>query len=97
MIKPNLLYIFPDQFRQMSMSLWNELLFKEHCSGKADPVYTPNLDNFSQQAYLLPNAVSNCPVCSPHRGSLFTGQYPNKSGVPLNCNSDRVISDLPAK
>jgi len=47
MNKPNLLYIFPDQFRQMSMSLWNELLFKEHCSGKADPVYTPNLDNFA--------------------------------------------------
>ncbi|MBD0786476.1 sulfatase [Vibrio sp. Y2-5] len=96
MNKPNLLYIFPDQFRQMSMSLWNELLFKEHCSGKPDPVYTPNLDEFAQQAYLLPNAVSNCPVCSPHRGSLFTGQYPNRSGVPLNCNSDRVISDLPA-
>nr|QIH44555.1 sulfatase [Vibrio ziniensis] len=95
MNKPNLLYIFPDQFRQMSMSLWNELLFNKHCSGVPDPVYTPNLDSFSQQAYLLPNAVSNCPVCSPHRGSLFTGQYPNKSGVPLNCNSDRIISNLP--
>ncbi|MFV0449330.1 MAG: sulfatase [Vibrio sp.] len=95
MNRPNLLYIFPDQFRQMSMSLWNELLFKEHCSGKPDPVYTPNIDQFAQQAYVLPNAVSNCPMCSPHRGSLFTGQYPNKSGVPLNCQSQRIISELP--
>ncbi len=94
MKKPNLVYVFPDQFRQMSLGLWNNPLFKNYCSGQPDPVYTPNLDQFAQQAYILPNAVSNCPVCSPHRGSLFTGQYPNKSGVPLNCNSERVISNL---
>lgn len=94
MKRPNLLYIFPDQFRQMSLGFWNNLLFKHHCSGEPDPVHTPNLDQFAQQATIWPNAVSNCPVCSPHRGSLFTGQYPNKSGVPLNCHSNRVISNL---
>jgi len=94
MKKPNLLYVFPDQFRQMSLGLWNNPLFNNYCSGQPDPVYTPNLDQLAQQAYILPNAVSNCPVCSPHRGSLFTGQYPNNSGVPLNCNSERVISNL---
>ncbi len=94
MKKNNLLYVFPDQFRQMSLGLWNHSLFKNYCSGNPDPVHTPNLDQFAQQAFILPNAVSNCPVCSPHRGSLFTGQYPNKSGVPLNCNSERIISNL---
>ena len=38
--------------------------------------------------------MSNCPLSSPHRGSLLTGMYPNKSGIPLNCNSTRPISSL---
>ncbi|MEI8598066.1 sulfatase-like hydrolase/transferase [Vibrio sp. M60_M31a] len=25
----------------------------------------------------------------------MTGQFPSRSGVPLNCNSDRVDSELP--
>ena len=32
---------------------------------------------------VLTSAMSNCPLSSPHRGSLLTGMYPNKSGVPL--------------
>lgn len=45
---------------------------------------------------VLTSAMSNCPLSSPHRGSLLTGMYPNKSGVPLNCNSNRPISSLRA-
>lgn len=43
---------------------------------------------------MLTSAMSNCPLSSPHRGSLLTGMYPNKSGIPLNCNSSRPISSL---
>ena len=95
MKKPNLLYVFPDQFRLMSLSLWQKKGYQDLLPGQGDPVSTPNLDLFAEQATLLPNAVSNCPVCSPHRGSLLTGQFPSKSGVPLNCNSDRIESQLP--
>ncbi|MGD8171358.1 sulfatase family protein [Vibrio sp. TRT 21S02] len=93
--KPNLLYVFPDQFRLMSLGIWQQAQYQTLLAGKGDPVITPNLDAFAQHATLLPNAVSNCPVCSPHRGSLMTGQFPAKSGVPLNCNSQRVQSELP--
>ncbi|EGR7951413.1 sulfatase [Vibrio vulnificus] len=97
MKKPNLLYVFPDQFRLMSLGIWQDPHYQSLLPGKGDPVLTPNLDHFAEQATLLSNAVSNCPVCSPHRGSLFTGQFPSKSGVPLNCHSDRVSSQLPEK
>ncbi len=43
---------------------------------------------------VLTSAQSNCPLSSPHRGMLLTGMYPNRSGVPLNCNSTRPISSL---
>ncbi|MBR9786878.1 MAG: sulfatase [Vibrionaceae bacterium] len=95
MKKPNLLYVFPDQFRLMSLGIWQDPNYRDFIPGAGDPVYTPNLDTFIQQSTLLNNAVSNCPVCSPHRGSLMTGQFPSRSGVPLNCNSDRVDSELP--
>ncbi|UAB73863.1 sulfatase [Vibrio sp. SCSIO 43132] len=95
MQRPNLLYVFPDQFRQMAMGFWNDPDFQDCLPGEPDPVHTPNLDKFSKEALVLTNAVSNYPLCSPHRGSLFTGMYPNRSGVPLNCNSDRLNSDLP--
>ncbi len=95
MKKPNLLYVFPDQFRLMSLGIWQDPDYRDFIPGVGDPVYTPNLDAFIKQSTLLNNAVSNCPVCSPHRGSLMTGQFPSRSGVPLNCNSDRVNSELP--
>jgi arylsulfatase A-like enzyme len=95
MKKYNLLYIFPDQFRLMSLGLWQQTEFASLIPGKGDPVFTPNLDELASKATVLTNAVSNCPVCSPHRGSLMTGNFPSRSGVPLNCNSQRIRSELP--
>ncbi|MEG2573940.1 MAG: sulfatase [Bacteroides sp.] len=91
---PNIIYVFPDQFRNQAMGFWNESGFKENVNFKADPVYTPNLNKFAKESLVLSSAVSNCPLSSPHRGMLLTGMYPNKSGVPLNCNSTRPISSL---
>lgn len=92
--RPNVIYVFPDQFRNMAMGFWNEEGFKEYVNFKADPVYTPNLNRFAKESLVLTSAMSNCPLSSPHRGSLLTGMYPNKSGIPLNCNSTRPISSL---
>ncbi|MCT4589150.1 MAG: sulfatase [Carboxylicivirga sp.] len=91
---PNLVYVFPDQMRKQAMSFWDTPEFKGAIRTKADPVKTPQLDKFAKEAAVLTNAVSNCPLCSPHRGSLFSGLYPGKTGVALNCNSDRPISSL---
>lgn len=91
---PNVIYVFPDQFRNQALAFWGQDGFKEHVNWVNDPVHTPNLDRFARESVVLSSAMSNCPLSSPHRGMLLTGMYPNRSGVPLNCNSERPISSL---
>jgi len=81
--KPNLLFIFPDQYRVQSMGFMNE-----------DPVITPNIDKLASQGVVFTNAVSNRPLCSPYRAMLMTGKYPFSNGVQTNCNtSSRKFSN----
>ena len=92
--QPNVIYVFPDQFRNQAMEFWGQEGFREHVNFRNDPVKTPRLNEFARESMVLSSAQSNCPLSSPHRGSLLTGMYPNQSGVPLNCNSIRPISTL---
>ena len=92
--QPNVIYVFPDQFRNQAMEFWEQKGFREKVNFRNDPVHTPSLNDFARESLVLTSAMSNCPLSSPHRGSLLTGMYPNKSGVPLNCNSNRPISSL---
>jgi arylsulfatase A-like enzyme len=70
---PNLVFVFADQWRAQATGY----------GGNRD-VLTPNLDRLAQEAVNFSNAVSCCPVCSPHRAGLLTGQYPLTHGVFLN-------------
>ncbi len=73
MKKPNILFIFADQWRASAFG------------HKGDPnVKTPHLDKFATQNTSFDNAVSGCPVCCPYRASLMTGVYPNKHGMMTN-------------
>lgn len=76
MEKPNILYIFCDQFRRQAIGYMKE-----------DPVVTPNLDRFAGEAVVFKEAVSTYPVCSPYRGILFTGMYPHENHIFTNCTS----------
>lgn len=91
---PNIIYVFPDQFRNMAMGFWREKAFRSYLPTTGDPVHTPNIDHFAKESVVLSHTMSNFPLSSPHRGSLLTGMYPNKSGIPLNCNSSRPLSSL---
>ena len=93
--KPNVIYVFPDQMRNSAMGFWNESPFRSAVRFQADPVHTPYLNQFARESVVLTSAYSNCPLSSPHRGMLFTGMFTENSGVPLNCNSDRLCSTLP--
>ncbi|MHA1791084.1 MAG: sulfatase-like hydrolase/transferase, partial [Promethearchaeota archaeon] len=42
---------------------------------------TPNLDEIAKKGVLLSNHFSTCPLCTPARGSLMTGQYPHVNGL----------------
>lgn len=71
--KPNLLFVFADQWRAQATGY------------NGDPnVKSPHLDELAAQSINLSNAVSGCPVCSPYRASLITGQYPLTHGVFYN-------------
>ena len=74
---PNLLFVFPDQMRGSAMGFLHE-----------EPVMTPNLDRFAEASRVLPQTVSNYPVCSPFRAMFVTGKYPHASQVTSNCNSN---------
>lgn len=92
--RPNVVYVFPDQYRNYAMEFWSQPDFKGVINSESDPVHTPNINKFARESVVLSSAQSNCPLSSPHRGSLLTGMYPNRSGIPLNCNSSRPISSL---
>lgn len=92
--RPNIIYVFPDQFRNHAMQIWNEDGFREHVNFKADPVHTPVLSRFAKESVVLTSAHSNCPLSSPHRGMMLTGMFPDGSGVSLNCNNTRPVSNL---
>ncbi len=42
---------------------------------------TPHIDKLAEQGLRFTNAYAACPVCSPTRASLMTGQWPQRSGV----------------
>lgn len=72
----NLLVIMLDEWRQAAAGF----------SG-SDPVDTPNMDALASKGTVFTHAVSNYPVCSPHRAMLMSGMYPHANGVTANCNS----------
>ena len=74
--KPNLIYVFPDQWRGQALGFLKE-----------EPVITPNIDKFAAESLVLTDAISNYPVCVPYRGMLMSGQYPHTNGVIRNNTS----------
>jgi len=71
--KPNVVFIFADQWRAQATGYAGDM-----------NAITPNLDKFAEESVNFTNAVSGCPVCSPYRASLLTGRYPLTHGVFLN-------------
>ncbi len=67
------MFVFADQWRAEATGY----------AGNAE-VRTPHLDRLARESINGANAVSCCPVCSPYRASLLTGQYPLTHGVFLN-------------
>jgi len=71
--RPNVVFVLADQWRACATGY------------AGDPnVKTPNLDRLEAQSVNFTHAVSACPVCSPCRASLLTGQRPSSHGIFLN-------------
>ena len=68
--KPNFLIIYADDLGIGDVG----------CYGASD-VKTPNIDRLASLGVRFTDWYSNCPVCSPSRASLLTGQYPQRTGI----------------
>lgn len=73
MKQPNVVFVFGDQWRAQATGY-----------AGAPNVKTPNLDSLASEGINFTHAVAGCPVCSPYRASLITGQFPLTHGVFVN-------------
>ena len=66
----NLVFLFADQMHGFAMG----------CMGDKQ-IRTPHLDRLAKEGVLFRNAYSSAPVCTPFRGTLFTGRYGSQTGI----------------
>lgn len=59
---------------------WHDLGRHLGAYGHTD-VRSPRLDQLAAEGILLTRAHATAPLCSPSRGSLFTGRYPQSNGL----------------
>ena len=71
--KPNIVFVFADQWRAQSTGY----------AGNPD-IKTPNLDKLVSEGVCFTNAISICPVSAPFRSMLLTGKYVLKNGMFMN-------------
>ena len=71
--RPNILYIFTDQQFAGAMS----------CAGNQE-LHTPAMDSLAETGVLFENAYCSQPLCTPSRGSMFTGRMPHETGIDFN-------------
>ncbi len=72
-MKPNLVVVLTDQWRAQAFGY------------AGDPnVRTPCIDALAARSINFVNAISVCPVCTPHRAALLTGRYPTTTGMFMN-------------
>jgi len=73
--KPNIIFVLADQWRAQATGYNGD----PNLTGK-----TPNLDRIAELGINFTNAFSVCPVCTPYRAALLTGQYPTTTGMFFN-------------
>jgi uncharacterized sulfatase len=68
--KPNIVFILADDLG------WADLPVYGNCFNEA-----PRLSKMAEEGIRFTNAYAACPVCSPTRASIQSGQYPARVGV----------------
>ena len=67
---PNIVLILADDLGYTDLGVYGSSFYE-----------TPNLDRLASQGVRFISAYAACPVCSPTRASLLTGQYPATVGL----------------
>lgn len=72
-MKTNILWLNSDHYA-----------YAHHFALNRSQIRTPAFDRLCAQGTLFQNAYTVCPLCTPARASLATGQYPHRHGILNN-------------
>jgi arylsulfatase A-like enzyme len=67
---PNIVFFLVDDLGQRDLGCYGSTFYE-----------TPNVDRLAREGARFTDAYAACPVCSPTRASLMTGQWPQRTGV----------------
>ncbi|MCX6326954.1 MAG: sulfatase [Bacteroidia bacterium] len=83
---PNLLIIQTDEHNFRTLGCYRAQLSHEQAFmwGDGNYVETPNIDYLAKSGVIFTKFYAATPVCSPSRGSLVSGMYPQYTGAPVN-------------
>ena len=68
--RPNIIFFLADDLGQRDLGCYGSTFYE-----------TPQLDRMAKQGAFFTNAYAACPVCSPTRASIITGQWPQRVGI----------------
>ena len=83
--RPNLIVIQTDEHNFRTLGCYRKLMAPEQALmwGK-NVVETPHIDSLCERGVICTSFYATTPVCSPSRGSLVTGMYPQSTNVVTN-------------
>ncbi|XZE18616.1 sulfatase [Pirellulaceae bacterium SH449] len=68
--RPNIVFILADDLGQRDLGCYGSAFYD-----------TPHLDQLAKDGALFTDAYAACPVCSPTRASILSGQWPQRTGI----------------
>ncbi len=71
--KPNLLFIWTDEQRADTMSVYGNR-----------KIHSPNLNKLASESVVIKNAYVSQPVCTPSRSTVMTGLWPHTNSCTAN-------------
>lgn len=66
----NIVFFLVDDLGQRDVGIYGSTFYE-----------TPYVDRLARDGALFTDAYAACPVCSPTRASIFTGQWPQRTGI----------------
>lgn len=78
---PNVVFFLVDDLGQRDMGCYGSTFYE-----------TPHIDQLAKDGALFTDAYAACPVCSPTRASIMSGQWPQRTGI-----TDYIGAAQPAK
>ncbi|MBD0400633.1 sulfatase-like hydrolase/transferase [Flammeovirga sp. EKP202] len=88
--KPNLILIITDEHNFRTIGAYKEQLIKKGLKEMANPwgeipgFDTPHINRIGHEGAILNGMYCATPSCAPSRASMFTGNYPQTTGVTKN-------------